>query len=46
MCSYPGSGNSIVYNYLRRCEDLFFYLSLDTEAHISATIDVIILIPC
>ena len=22
---YPSSGNSIVYNYLRRCEDLFFF---------------------
>lgn len=44
--SYPSSGNSIVYNYLRRCEDHFFYLSLDTEAHISVPIKVIILIPC
>lgn len=43
--SYPTSGNWIVY-YLRRCEDHLFYLSLDTEAHISATIKVIIFIPC
>ena len=46
--TYPSSGNLIVYNYLRRREDLFFffYLSSVTEAHISATINVIILIPC
>lgn len=44
--SYPSSGNWIAYNYLRRCEDHLFYLTLDTEARISAMIKVIIFIPC
>ena len=44
--SYPTSGNWIVYNYLRRCEDHLFYLSLATEAHIAATIKVVIFILC